>query len=142
MSAKPRTRWLAVTDGHDHLLSQLSGRVDAVIKTARHDRWPAPELRSLIGYLNEEVLPHSDDEEQELLARHASPARLAQLNRDHDRLRAGTAALARAEAGEGGNSPAQLAATARSILTQFERHLLVEASLLREHDNKVDSSLS
>lgn len=138
VSAKPRTRWLALTDEHDHLLSQLSGKIDAVITTTRHDRWPALELRSLIGYLNEELLPRANRQEQELSALHASAAKRAQLSRDHDRLRAGTAALARAAAGEGSNSPAQLAAIARSILTQFERHLATEVALLRA-DEEVGS---
>lgn len=135
MRANPRTRWLALTDQHDHLLNQLSREIDAVITTTGQDRWPTRELHSLIGYLNEELLPRAKREEQELLALHASTAKVAQLKRDHGRLRAGTAALVRAAAGEGSNSPAQLAAIARSILTQFERHLVTEAALVRDHED-------
>ena len=67
----------------------------------RQNRWPARELRRLVGYLRVEVLGQDDDEEM-LLVR--PPRRLrvpgSRLGRDHARLRAATETLERAAAGE------------------------------------------
>lgn len=126
----PGTPWLALTDEHDHLLGQVASRVDAVLAVARRDCWPAVELRSLVRYLNDDVLSHAAREEHLLWAKRVTPSGRMQLRRDHDRLRAATAVLARLDEGEGSRSPAVLAATARSVLVQFRRHLTVEGELL------------
>jgi len=128
----PRTPWLAAADEHDHLLGEVARRVDAILLVTRHDRWPAPELGALVRYLRDQVLPHAEREERQSWAVHVSPSQRVRLGRDHDRLRAATAVLSRADAGEGNRSPAQLAATSRSLLIQFRRHLAVEAQALAE----------
>lgn len=126
----PRTLWLAATDEHDHLLGEVAQRVDAILLVTGRDRWPAPELDSLVRYLREQVLPHAEREERQSWSAHVSPSQRVRLGRDHDRLRAATAVLSRSDAGEGNRSPAQLAATARSLLIQLRRHLAVEAQAL------------
>jgi hypothetical protein len=119
-----------LTDEHEQLLSQVSLRVADLLTMTAVDQWPKLELQTLVGYLRAEVSRQAAHEEQGIFRDHPTSPHVAQLNRDHVRLRAGTEVLARAAAGEGSRSTAQLAATARSLLVQLQRHVVAEEQLL------------
>ncbi len=112
------------------LLARVSDRASALQAAAAEDRWPARELRALTECLQADLLPLADAEEALLFpAAGGSPA-VARLMRDHARLRAVASTLARAAAGEGSQSPAQLAATTRDLLSHLSRHFRAEQALL------------
>jgi hypothetical protein len=112
------------------LLDRVAALVDDVLDATITGRWPQAELVALVGYLRAEVLPRAQHEECEVFTHKVSAADRAQLHRDHRRLREATAVLARAAAGEGNRSPAHVAATARSVLSQLDRHLASEREAL------------
>lgn len=113
-----------------HLLERVAVLVDQVLQATIDGRWPDDELVALVSCLRTEVLPRARHEECEMFARKLNGADRAQLVRDHRRLREATAVLARAAAGEGTRSPAHLAATARGVLAQLDRHLASEREAL------------
>lgn len=119
-----------LADEHALLLGQVAVRVEDLLAGTAEDRWPGRELQALLGYLRTEVLAQAAGEEGLLFPAHDPPPGFARLSRDHVRLRAGTEVLARVAAGEGTRSPAQLAVTARDLLTQLECHLIAEEKLL------------
>jgi uncharacterized protein (DUF2249 family) len=129
-AAVPREPPFTLTDEHALLLGQVAIRADDVLAVTAEDRWPARELRALLGYVRAEVLRQAADEETLLFPAQDSSPGITRLARDHARLRAGSDMLARVAAGENTWSPAQLAATTRGFLQQFERHLDAEESLL------------
>nr|MDQ2876736.1 hemerythrin domain-containing protein [Actinomycetota bacterium] len=92
-------------------------------------RWPARELAALAGYLRAEVLRQAGDEEWLLFPARPAPD-FARLERDHERLRAGTEVLEQAAAGGGMHSRAQVAAVTRDILAQLRDHLAAEEQVL------------
>ena len=112
------------------LLDRVAALVDDVLDATIAGRWPQSELVALVGCLRAEVLPRAQHEECEIFARKVNAAERAQLHRDHRRLREATEVLARAVAGEGNRSPAHVAATARSVLSQLDRHLASEREAL------------
>ncbi|HEX7105217.1 MAG TPA: hypothetical protein VF218_04565 [Acidothermaceae bacterium] len=112
------------------LLDRVATLVGDVLDATVTGRWPQVELGALVACLRAEVLPRAQHEECEVFARKVSPADRAQLHRDHRRLREATEVLARAAAGEGSRSTAHVAATARSLLAQLERHLASEREAL------------
>jgi hemerythrin-like domain-containing protein len=120
----------ALTEEHTRMLAGVAVRVDVLVRVAEADEWPTPELKSLVRYLQSDVLQQATREEQECYAG-ASAAQIAHLGRDHARLRAATEILARAAAGEGSRSVAHLAATARSLFSQLQRHVGAEQELLQ-----------
>lgn len=115
---------------------QLFGKVAAIVNelqtAAVEDRWPPPELRSLIDCLRTDVLSQAAQEESQWWFRSVEVAR---LSRDHARLRASVEALARTADGEGSHSREQLAATIRSLLLQLQRHLQREGRVLAVSDD-------
>jgi uncharacterized protein (DUF2249 family) len=126
----PRT----LADEHTVLLAQVAGRAGDVLTAAAGGRWPARELEALAGYLRTEVLRQAGDEEWLLFpARRPAPA-FARLERDHERLRAGTEVLEQAAAGPGRHSRAQVAAVTRDILAQLRDHLAAEEQALAPAD--------
>jgi hypothetical protein len=112
------------------LLDQVSALVDEVLEATITGRWPQPELVALVDFLRAEVLSRAQHEEREVFTTKVSASDRAQLHRDHRRLSEATEVLARATAGEGNRSPAHVAATARSILSQLDRHLASEREAL------------
>lgn len=123
----PRAR---LTTEHAQLLARVAARTSDLLTAAAGDRWPERELRALTRCLRTDVLVQAAEEEAQLFPAGRARPGFARLGRDHIRLRAGTAALCRAASGEGTRSPAQLAATARGLLSQLERHLIAEEALL------------
>ena len=108
------------------LLGRVAALVDDVLEATIAGRCPQPELVALVGHLRVEVLPRAAHEEREIFMRRVNPGYRAQQHRDHRRLREATEVLARAAAGEGSRSAAHVAATARSVLSQLDRHLTTE----------------
>ena len=119
---------LTLPDEHALLLEQVAIRARDLLTAIAGDRWPARELQALVGYLRAEVLRQAADQERLFPARQPAEG-FARLTRDHVRLRAATEVLAQA-ASAGTGSRAQLAATVRDLLTQFEQHLAAEEGLL------------
>lgn len=113
-----------------HVLDRVTSLVDDVLQATVDGRWPLAELGALVDCLRADVLPRAQHEECELFTRRVNGANRAQLIRDHRRLREATAVLARAAAGEGAQSAALVAATARSVLAQLDRHLASEREAL------------
>lgn len=113
-----------------YLLERVTALVDDVFQATVEGRWPHVELVALVACLRAEVLPRAEHEEREVFVRKVNGADRAQLLRDHRRLQEATAVLARAAAGEGTHSPAHVAATARSVLAQLDRHLAAEREAL------------
>jgi hypothetical protein len=111
------------------LLDRVSVLVDDVLDATITGRWPLAELVALVSCLRAEVLPRAQHEECEVF-RVVNAVDRAQLHRDHRRLREATEVLARATAGEGNRSLAHVAATARSVLSQLDRHLASEREVL------------
>ena len=128
MTTNERCATLAVEPAH--LLDRVAALVDEVLQATIEGRWPQAELVALVACLRAEVLPRAQHEACEVFDRRVSGADRAQLLRDHRRLREATAVLARALAGEGTRSPAHVAATARSVLAQLDRHLASEREAL------------
>ncbi len=112
------------------MLERVTALVDDVLNATIEGCWPSAELGALVGYLRADVLPRAQHEEREVLSHRVNGADRAQLLRDHRRLREATAVLARAAAGEGTQSPAHIAATARGVLDQLDRHLASEREAL------------
>lgn len=112
------------------LLDRVSVLVDDVLDATITGRWPQAELVALVACLRAEVLPRAQHEECEIFSRVVNAVDRAQLHRDHRRLREATEVLARATAGEGNRSLAHVAATARSVLSQLDRHLASEREVL------------
>ena len=123
---------LTLTDEHRRLFSKVAAMVSDLETAAAEDRWPPPELRSLIDCLRTDVLSQAAHEESQWWFRSVGVAR---LSRDHARLRAGVEALARTADGEGSHSREQLAATIRSLLLQLQRHLQCEGRVLAVGDD-------
>lgn len=123
-------RCATLTVDSAHLLQQVGLLVDEVLQATVEGRWPDTELVALVGCLRADVLLRAQHEECEVFALRVNGANHAQLIRDHRRLREATAVLARAAAGEGTKSPADVAATARSVLAQLDRHLASEREAL------------
>ena len=129
-AAAPGGPPLTLAEEHALLLEQITIRAEDVLTAAAGNRWPAQELRWLLGYLRAEVLRQAGDEEMLLFTpRGASPG-LARLSRDHARLRDATEMLERAAAGQGAWSPARVATVTRDLVCQLERHLAAEERLL------------
>src|SRR5690242_3125915 len=118
-----------LTAQHTRLLADVAVRVNDLVRVTEVGEWPALELRSLVRYLRSDVLPQAAREEHGCYVG-ASPAQIAQLKRDHVRLRAATEVLAQAAAGEGNRSSAQLLSAARSVFRQLQRHIGAEQELL------------
>lgn len=112
------------------LLERVTALVDDVLRATVEGRWPQAELAALVACLRADVLPRAEVEECEVFARKVTGPSRAQLLRDHRRLQEATAVLARAAAGEGSQSTAHVAATARSVLAQLDRHLASEREAL------------
>ena len=123
-------RPLTLADEHALLLEQVAIRAEDVLAVAAQNRWPARELRRLLGYLRVEVLRQAEDEEMLLFAGLGASAGRGRLGRDHTRLREATEALERAAAGDGTWSSAWLATVIRDLVCQLERHLAAEERLL------------
>ena len=121
---------LTLAGEHELLLRQVTIRAGDLLAAAAEGRWPVRELQALLGYLRAEVLRHASDEEWLLFPGHDAQPGFARLGRDHARLHAAVDLLARAAAGEGRFSAAQLATATRDLVSQLERHLAVEETLL------------
>lgn len=120
----------ALTNAHATMLQQLAARTGALCSAVADGHQPLGELALLLGYLHGEVLVHAAAEERQDF-RTGDP-RFVALRRDHLRLRAAVEVLTRAETGEQSLSPARLAAVARDLVAQFERHVHAEERLLRQ----------
>ena len=120
---------LTLAGEHVLLLWQVTARTEELLAAIDHGRRPAAELAALARYAQAEVLRQASAEETLLfpVIRAVDTARLA---RDHVRLRAAAELLARAATGEQPLSPAQVATAARDFVTQLERHVRAEESLL------------
>ncbi len=129
LAAMPGDPPLTLAGEHALLLSQVIIRAEDLLAVTAEDRWPARELRVLVGYLRAEVLGQDADEER-LLFPAGAPAGVSRLARDHARLRAAIETLERVAAGESTWSPAQLAAATRDLLHQLERHFHTGQALL------------
>jgi hypothetical protein len=112
------------------LLNGVRALVDDVLAAEVIGRWPQAELCALVGYLHTEMLPRVELEEREIFAGRPGSSRIAQLRRDHRRLGEATEVLARAARGEGNRSVAHVTATARSLVSQLDRHLASEREAL------------
>jgi hypothetical protein len=112
------------------LLNGVRELVDGVLAAELIGRWPQAELNALVTYLNAEVLPRARQEEREVFTGRLDSGRIAQLRRDHRRLVEATEVLARAARGEGNQSVAHITATARSLVSQLDRHLASERAVL------------
>jgi uncharacterized protein (DUF2249 family) len=121
---------LTLTDEHALLLEQVAIRAEDVLTAAAGNRWPAQELRRLLGYVRAEVLRQAGDEEMLLFAPCGASTGLARLKRDHVRLRRATEVLERAAAGEAVWPLGRVAAVTRDLVCQLERHLAEEERLL------------
>ena len=120
---------LTLADEHIGLLWQVTARAEELLTAIASGRQPGAELAALAGYAQAEVLRQASDEETLLFP--AAPAQdVTGLARDHARLRSAADLLARAAAGEQPMSPGQVAAAARDFVTQLERHLRAEETLL------------
>lgn len=115
---------------HARLLGRVHAQAAELLAATARDTWPARELRALADCLAQEMLPLAAAEEAALFPGVQAGPAIARLGRDHRRLRAIAAVLARAAAGEGSRSLAQLAATTRDLLSQLERHTRTEQALL------------
>lgn len=120
---------LTLTAEHVLLLRQVTARAEEVLAAAAAGRWPGAELTALARYARAEVLRQASDEEAFLFSGAPAP-QVAELARDHARLRSAADVLDRAAAGEQPMSPAQVAAAARDFANQLERHLRAEENLL------------
>ena len=126
LAARPS---LTLAEEHVLVLWQVTTSAEKLLAAAEHGRWPGAELTALAGYARAEVLRQASDEEALLFP--AVPAQAtAGLARDHVRLRAAAELLTRAASGEQPMAPAQLAAVVRDFVTQLERHLRNEETLL------------
>lgn len=112
------------------LLNGVQELVDAVLAAEVIGRWPQAELTALVSYLHAEVLPRAQQEEREVFTGRPSSSRIAKLRRDHRRLGEATEVLARAARGEGNRSVAHVSTTARSLVSQLDRHLASEREVL------------
>lgn len=112
------------------LLNGVQELVDAVLAAEVIGRWPQAELTALVSYLHAEVLPRAQQEEREVSTGRPSSSRIAKLRRDHRRLGEATEVLARAARGEGNRSVAHVSTTARSLVSQLDRHLASEHEVL------------
>ena len=64
----------ATLTGQDaQLLEQVAIRVADLVKASAAGRWPARELRALVGYLQAEVLRQAEDEEGTVFPAHHTP---------------------------------------------------------------------
>jgi uncharacterized protein (DUF2249 family) len=114
---------------HGQLWRQVAARAEAVLAKAAADRWPAPELEALLGYLHGEILRHVAGEELLLFPAYGARARLGRLARDHARLRTSIEALEHA-GGDGTRSPEILVTAVREFLRQLELHMAAEEDIL------------
>ena len=121
---------LTLAGEHALLLEQVAIRADDVLAAAAANRWPAPELQRLLGYLRAEVLRQAGDEEMLLFASPGTSPGTGRLGRDHARLREAIEILEGAAAGDGTWSCARLATMIRDLTCQLERHLAAEEKLL------------
>jgi uncharacterized protein (DUF2249 family) len=128
-AAMPGDLPLTLTDEHTLLLSQVVIRAEDLLAVTDEGRWPARELRALLGYLRAEVLRQAADEETLLFPADASPG-ISRLALDHARLRDAIETLERMAADVSTRSPAQLAAATRDLLHQLERHFHAGEALL------------
>lgn len=120
----------ALASEHALVLASVSAKARALQAAAAEDRWPASELRALTDCLQAEVLAQAAAEEAALFPAEGATPGIARLGRDHARLRAVAASLAHTAAGESPASAAQLAATARDLLSQLRLHFRTEQALL------------
>jgi uncharacterized protein (DUF2249 family) len=121
---------VTLADEHAVLLAQVAVRAGDALAALAVGRWPAGELRALVGYVRAEVLRQAADEERLLFPGRGAAAGMTRLARDHARLRAATEVLESAAAGGRPASPVQLATAIRDFLFQLERHLGAEEALL------------
>ncbi len=112
---------------HAELLGQLAVRAGAVLTATSAGRWPGRELRSLLGYMNAEVLRQATDEEELLFKRGTAPE-FSELARGHARLRTGIELLERV--GSGDPAPERLASAVGDLLCQFVHHVAIEDAAL------------
>lgn len=124
-AATPRT----LAEEHALLRGQVVARAARLLAVVSCGGWPGAELAALAAYARAEVLRQASDEERLLFPARRSEA-VTRLARDHARLRAKTELLARAAAGEQLFSPGQLAAAARDLVGQLERHMSAEEQAL------------
>src|SRR6185437_6098949 len=92
------------------LLGGVSALADDLVAATVAGRWPQPELVALVGCLRSQVIPRAVHEECGVFAQRVATAQIAQMHRDHRRLREATDVLARAAVGEGNRSTAHIAA--------------------------------
>jgi Hemerythrin HHE cation binding domain len=126
MAARPS---LTLAEEHVLVLWQVKTSAEKLLSAAERGRWPGAELTALAGYARAEVLRQASDEEA-LLFPAVSAQATAGLARDHARLREAAELLTRAASGEQPMPPARLAAVVRGFVTQLERHLRTEETLL------------
>ena len=115
---------------HALLMGQVALRAEDVLAATAGRQWPARELHALAGYLRAELLRHAEDEEWRLFRASAATAGLAQLGRDHVRLRSLVEALERAADGTGTHSRVELAGLTCDLLAQLQRHMVAEEAVL------------
>lgn len=125
----PASRTLNLTEEHGQLLRQVAVRAEELMAAVRADRWPARELKALLGYFRAEIIRQAADEETLLFPARRDVLGLGRLAGDHARLRAGVEAL-ELMARDGGGSLALLATTVRDLLNQLEVHLAAEEAVL------------
>lgn len=120
---------VTLADEHALLLSQVAIRAGDALAAIAVGRWPGTELRALLSYVDAEVLRQAAEEER-LLFPGWAPGDITLLARDHARLRSAAEALESLAAGERPASSAQLATAIRDLLSQLERHLRAEETVL------------
>lgn len=120
-----------LTAQHAELLSAVATRTADLLAEADQGRWPQRELEQLLDYLHLEVLRQMVDEEWLLFCdSHHHPQKLTQLRQGHLDIRLAVEGLADAAAGARPQSPTQLAAATRDLLTKLRTHVDAEDRIL------------
>jgi uncharacterized protein (DUF2249 family)/ElaB/YqjD/DUF883 family membrane-anchored ribosome-binding protein len=120
-----------LTGEHALLLDEVTARAADLLAEADQDRWPQGELQYLLDYLHLEVLRQVVDEEWLLFRNaHNDSQKVSQLRQDHQELRRVIEGLANSAASAGQQSPHQLAATIRDLLTKLRTHIGAEEQAL------------
>ncbi|HET8777071.1 MAG TPA: hemerythrin domain-containing protein [Candidatus Limnocylindria bacterium] len=117
----------AIRAHHTELQSELRKRVTALEESVRRGEWHGDAQRSLLEYLEGELLPHASAEEQALYPAGDSglTALLVRAMRDEHRT-----LIARVSALREATDAVAVATTAAAILALFESHLTKENDLL------------
>lgn len=127
MSMSDEQAAAAIRAHHAELQADLRGRVSALEESVRRGEWHGDAQRSLIEYLDGELLPHASAEEQALYPAgdSATTAMLVRAMRDEHR-----SLVAHVDDLRAATDAVTVATTGAAILALFESHLVKENDLL------------